>query len=157
MIRADGAAINVHAHAEVSVSGQAEDLIGARLEPRLSWRRQRLFKHKLGRGGDQRESEPLEHTPRGMVGGLDLRKQKVISSSREALDRSGEHRPSQAQATAQSGNGADPTPEAGPLAFEIRAPFASLDAQGQLALLQQLGSEGMARRLNLLRSEGLMP
>jgi len=43
------------------------------------------------------------------------------------------------------------------LAFEIRAPFATLDAQKQLALLQQLGSDGMARRLNLLRSEGLMP
>jgi type IV pilus assembly protein PilN len=70
-----------------------------------------------------------------------------------------ERQPSQAQAqaTAQSGNGAEPRPEAGPLAFEIRAPFANLDAQGQLALLQQLGSEGMARRLNLLRSEGLMP
>lgn len=48
-------------------------------------------------------------------------------------------------------------PEAGPLSFEIHAPFVSLDAQRQLALLQQLGSEGMARRLNLLRSEGLMP
>ena len=68
-----------------------------------------------------------------------------------------ERQPSQAQATAQSGNGAEPRPEAGPLAFEIRVPFANLDAQGQLALLQQLGSEGMARRLNLLRSEGLMP
>lgn len=68
-----------------------------------------------------------------------------------------ERQPSQAQATPGSGNGAEPTPEAGPLAFEIRAPFANLDAQGQLALLQQLGSEGMARRLNLLRSEGLMP
>jgi len=62
-----------------------------------------------------------------------------------------------AQATPRTGNGAEPPPEAGPLAFEIRAPFASLDAQRQLALLQQLGSEGMARRLNLLRSEGLMP
>jgi type IV pilus assembly protein PilN len=68
-----------------------------------------------------------------------------------------ERQPSQAQATPGSGNGVEPTPEAGPLAFEIRAPFANLDAQGQLALLQQLGSEGMARRLNLLRSEGLMP
>jgi len=68
-----------------------------------------------------------------------------------------ERQPSKAQATAGCGNGAEPTPEAGPLAFEIRAPFANLDAQGQLALLQQLGSEGMARRLNLLRSEGLMP
>jgi len=62
-----------------------------------------------------------------------------------------------AQVTPGTGNGAEPAAEAGPLAFEIRAPFASLDAQRQLALLQQLGSEGMARRLNLLRSEGLMP
>jgi type IV pilus assembly protein PilN len=68
-----------------------------------------------------------------------------------------ERQPSVAQAAPRSGSGPEPTPEAGPLAFEIRAPFASLDPQRQLALLQQLGSDGMARRLNLLRSEGLMP
>jgi len=68
-----------------------------------------------------------------------------------------ERQPSVVPATPQSGKGAQPAPEAGPLAFEIRAPFATLDPQRQLALLQQLGSEGMARRLNLLRSEGLMP
>ena len=68
-----------------------------------------------------------------------------------------ERQPSVVQAAPRSGNGPEPTPEAGPLAFEIRAPFASLDAEQQLALLQQLGSDGMARRLNLLRSEGLMP
>ena len=72
-----------------------------------------------------------------------------------------ERQPSVVQAAPRSGNGPEPTPEptpeASPLAFEIRAPFASLDAQAQLALLQQFGSDGMARRLNLLRSEGLMP
>lgn len=68
-----------------------------------------------------------------------------------------ERQPSLVQAAPRSGNGPEPTSEAGPLAFEIRAPFNSLDAQRQLALLQQFGSEGMARRLNLLRSEGLMP
>jgi len=66
-----------------------------------------------------------------------------------------ERQPSVVQAAPRSGNGPEPTP--GPLAFEIRAPFASLNAEQQLALLQQLGSDGMARRLNLLRSEGLMP
>jgi len=68
-----------------------------------------------------------------------------------------ERQPSPVPATPKSGNGPAPAPEAGPLAFEIQAPFATLDAQKQLALLQQLGSDGMARRLNLLRSEGLMP
>ena len=72
-----------------------------------------------------------------------------------------ERQPSVAQAARRFGSGPEltpePTPEAGPLAFEIRAPFASLDAEQQLALLQQFGSDGMARRLNLLRSEGLMP
>ena len=68
-----------------------------------------------------------------------------------------ERQPSAVQAAVRPGNGPEPTPEAGPLAFEIRASFASLDAQRQLALLQQFGSDGMARRLNLLRSEGLMP
>jgi type IV pilus assembly protein PilN len=68
-----------------------------------------------------------------------------------------ERQPSVVQAARRSGSGPEPTPEAGPLAFEIRAPFARLDAEQQLALLQQLGSDGMARRLNLLRSEGLMP
>ena len=68
-----------------------------------------------------------------------------------------ERQPSPVPATPKSGNGPAPAPEVGPLAFEIRASFATLDAQKQLALLQQLGSDGMARRLNLLRSEGLMP
>ena len=68
-----------------------------------------------------------------------------------------ERQPAVVQAAPRSGNGPEPTPVAGPLAFEIRAPFASLNADQQLALLQQLGSDGMARRLNLLRSEGLMP
>ena len=68
-----------------------------------------------------------------------------------------ERQPSVVQAAPRSSKGPELPPEAGPLGFEIRAAFASLDAQRQLALLQQLGSDGMARRLNLLRSEGLMP
>ena len=48
-------------------------------------------------------------------------------------------------------------PQPGPVGFEIRAPFASLDPQQQLDLLRRLGSEGMAQRLQLLRQEGLMP
>jgi type IV pilus assembly protein PilN len=68
-----------------------------------------------------------------------------------------ERQPPVVQAGPRLASGPEPTPEASPLAFEIRAPFASLDPQAQLALLQQFGSDGMARRLNLLRSEGLMP
>jgi len=48
-------------------------------------------------------------------------------------------------------------PQPGPVGFEIRAPFASLDPQQQLDLLRRLGSEGMAQRLQLLRQEGLLP
>lgn len=44
-----------------------------------------------------------------------------------------------------------------PLAFEITGPFATLPPQRQLELLQRYGSEGMARRLQLLRTEGLLP
>ena len=44
-----------------------------------------------------------------------------------------------------------------PLAFEITGPFATLPAPQQLELLQRYGSEGMARRLQLLRAEGLLP
>ena len=67
-----------------------------------------------------------------------------------------ERQPSQAPTGAAEKVSAAPPPP-GPLAFEIHAPFASLDANRQLALMQQFGSEGMARRLQLLRSEGLMP
>lgn len=45
----------------------------------------------------------------------------------------------------------------GPVAFEIAAGAASLNPSDQLELLSRLGSEGMARRLRLLRQEGLMP
>jgi type IV pilus assembly protein PilN len=43
-----------------------------------------------------------------------------------------------------------------PVSFEIQGPFAPLEGQRQLAVLRQLGSEGMARRLQLLQSEGLL-
>jgi type IV pilus assembly protein PilN len=44
-----------------------------------------------------------------------------------------------------------------PVSFEINAPFAQLNARRQLEVLRRLGSEGMARRLELLQKEGLLP
>ncbi len=44
-----------------------------------------------------------------------------------------------------------------PVAFEMGGPFATLAPDRQLELMQTLGSNGMARRLQLLRSEGLLP
>jgi type IV pilus assembly protein PilN len=44
-----------------------------------------------------------------------------------------------------------------PVSFELSASFATLPPARQLELLRQLGSDGMARRLQLLQSEGLMP
>jgi type IV pilus assembly protein PilN len=43
------------------------------------------------------------------------------------------------------------------VSFELQAPFAELPADRELAVLQQLGAEGMARRYQLLRKEGLLP
>lgn len=57
---------------------------------------------------------------------------------------------------AVKGRGGAP-PQPGPVAFEITAGFATLSPGDQLELLSRLGSEGMARRLRLLRQEGLMP
>ena len=44
-----------------------------------------------------------------------------------------------------------------PVAFAITGLFATLTPTQQLTLMRQLGSEGMARRLQLLESEGLIP
>lgn len=41
--------------------------------------------------------------------------------------------------------------------FELTGPFASLPPARQLGVMRQLGSEGMARRLQLLQAEGLIP
>ena len=41
--------------------------------------------------------------------------------------------------------------------FVYKPALAPLDPPRQLELLGQLGSEGMARRLQLLRAEGLLP
>jgi type IV pilus assembly protein PilN len=69
-----------------------------------------------------------------------------------------ERQPNEPGATGRS-TGATPRPAAkpGPVAFELSVPFAPLDPPRQLELLGQLGSEGMARRLKLLRAEGLLP
>lgn len=44
-----------------------------------------------------------------------------------------------------------------PVVFQITAPFAPQQPQQQLPLLRRLGAEGMARRLQLLQAEGLLP
>ncbi len=41
--------------------------------------------------------------------------------------------------------------------FELSGPFATLPPARQLVVMQQLGSEGMVRRLQLLQAEGLIP
>jgi type IV pilus assembly protein PilN len=58
---------------------------------------------------------------------------------------------------------APPVPgQTGPVAsdavsFELAGPFATLPPARQLVVMRQLGSEGMARRLQLLQAEGLIP
>jgi type IV pilus assembly protein PilN len=44
-----------------------------------------------------------------------------------------------------------------PVAFEINASFSMLEPKQQLGVLQNLRSDGMARRLQLLQREGLLP
>jgi len=50
-----------------------------------------------------------------------------------------------------------PPPPPPPLAFEMGGPFATLTPPQQLETLRKYGSEGMVRRLQLLRAEGLLP
>jgi type IV pilus assembly protein PilN len=46
---------------------------------------------------------------------------------------------------------------AAPVTFEINGTFAMLEPKQQLTVLQKLRSDGMARRLQLLQTEGLLP
>lgn len=43
-----------------------------------------------------------------------------------------------------------------PVSFEINGPFVPLEARRQLEIMRLLGSDGMARRLQLLQKEGLI-
>ncbi len=58
-------------------------------------------------------------------------------------------------ATPVNGQAAPAAPAA--VRFELTAPFATLPPARQLVVMQQLGSQGMARRLQLLQAEGLIP
>jgi len=69
-----------------------------------------------------------------------------------------------AERVAEKGNAPKPNTSGAPLpavldpvAFEMGGPFATLAPARQLELLRSLGSNGMARRLQLLQSEGLLP
>jgi type IV pilus assembly protein PilN len=55
--------------------------------------------------------------------------------------------------TSQNANDNKPAPF---VKFEISGGIAQLPAQRQLLLLQQLGADGMARRLQRLQAEGLL-
>ncbi len=58
----------------------------------------------------------------------------------------------------QGGEGAPAAAEvASAVSFEMSGPFASLPPARQLVVMQELGSLGMARRLQLLQAEGLIP
>jgi type IV pilus assembly protein PilN len=57
----------------------------------------------------------------------------------------------------ETGSGTGLPTGPGQVSFEISSPFAALEARQQLAVLRQLGSDGMARRLELLQREGLLP
>jgi type IV pilus assembly protein PilN len=54
-------------------------------------------------------------------------------------------------------SGAAAPPRSITVRFEITAPFEDVPPSRQLELLQQLGSDGMASRLELLRKEELLP
>ncbi|MFM7269577.1 MAG: PilN domain-containing protein [Cyanobium sp.] len=58
-------------------------------------------------------------------------------------------------ASAGAGGGGPEGPV--PLGFELSASLSALDPSDQMEVLTRLGSEGMARRLRLLREEGLLP
>ena len=58
----------------------------------------------------------------------------------------------------QGGQAARVEPEmTSAVSFEMSGPFASLPPVRQLVVMQELGSQGMARRLQLLQAEGLIP
>ncbi|WP_216902181.1 PilN domain-containing protein [Synechococcus sp. CCY 9618] len=59
------------------------------------------------------------------------------------------------EATAGTAKPDDPV-IASAVRFEMTGPFASLPPARQLAVMRQLGSQGMARRLQLLQGEGLI-
>ena len=58
---------------------------------------------------------------------------------------------------AAKGGGGEPAAGPPPVAFQISGPFADLPAATSLDLLQRVGSDGMARRLELLQREDLLP
>jgi type IV pilus assembly protein PilN len=73
---------------------------------------------------------------------FDARGVKVVKLAREA------------SSAAATGKGPAPVP---PVAWEITAPLVPLAPARQRQLLQQLGADGMARRLQILQQAGVLP
>ena len=82
---------------------------------------------------------------------LELKRSVMFESGAVSLVRS--ERP----ATPAQGQGDRTPPPPSPVTFEITSTFAMLEPKQQLAVLQNLRSDGMARRLQLLQREGLLP
>ena len=64
--------------------------------------------------------------------------------------------PTKAPAAAGAGSAATP-PTLAPVRWELSATMARLQPAEQLAVLQRLGADGLARRLQTLASLGLLP
>jgi len=86
---------------------------------------------------------------------LQLQRSAMVKADGVKLSRVERKPPAEADNPA-GGRPGKPLPP-GPLGFELTAQFAMLEPNEQLELLTRLGSEGMARRLRLLRQEGLLP
>ncbi|KEF41724.1 MAG: hypothetical protein ER33_09745 [Cyanobium sp. CACIAM 14] len=81
---------------------------------------------------------------------LELRRSPLVQGAGVTLVKLERIQPSAAPAR----QGTTPLPSA--VRFELTAPFSSLPPARQLSVMRQLGSEGMARRLQLLEAEGLL-
>jgi type IV pilus assembly protein PilN len=86
---------------------------------------------------------------------LELSRSPLLKAKEVALVKLERVPPSEPPA-GQAGT-ATPAPSPATVRFELSGPFATLPPARQLSVMQQLGSEGMVRRLQLLQAEGLIP
>lgn len=88
---------------------------------------------------------------------LELKRSPLLAAEGVALSKV-ERQPAKDAAAAGPGSGRSALPAGPPpVGFEMVGPFAALGPARQLEVLRQLGSDGMASRLERLQQEGLMP
>lgn len=83
---------------------------------------------------------------------LDLKRSAFLIGDQVAIDKLERENQATAPEDPRRRRGLPP-----PVVFTITAPFARLQPQQQLDLMRRLGADGMAKRLQLVQSEGLMP